>query len=206
LDRRSFFTRGAGKVAKVVTDHSAEQARKNAARWIRPPFAIDELEFLLACTRCDACIKACPYDLIFPLSAKLGAKIVSTPGLDLLNKGCQLCEGWPCVIACETGALKLPVKKSQDQDEFSEPDVYGDQYKERFVPKIANAFINKETCLPYNGPECGACRVCPVEGAMIWDMEKPEIDQALCTGCALCRAACIVEPKAVMIQSKYQKQ
>jgi len=203
LDRRSFFTRGAGKVAKAVTDHSAEQARKNAARWIRPPFALDELEFLLACTRCDACVRACTYDLIFPLSAKQGAKVASTPAMDLLNKGCHLCDDWPCVNACEVGALKLPVIDKKHND-LSEPDVYGDQYKERFVPKLANVFINKETCLPYSGPECGACKVCPVEGAMIWNMEKPEINQALCTGCALCREACIVDPKAVMVQSKYQ--
>lgn len=205
MDRRSFFTRGAGKVAKAVTEHSAEQARKNATRWIRPPFAIDELEFLLACTRCDACTKACPYGVIFPLSAKLGAKVVSTPGMDLLNKGCHLCEDWSCVNACETNALKLPdLKEPAETSELSEPDAYGDQYKERFVPKIANVFINKETCLPYNGPECGACRVCPVEGAMIWNMEKPEINQSLCAGCALCREACIVEPKAIMIQSRYK--
>ena len=129
--------------------------------------------------------------------------------MDLLNKGCQLCEDWPCVIACESDALKFPLRNKNENDievsEVSEPDKYGDQYKERFVPKIANVFINKETCLPYSGPECGACRVCPVEGAMIWNMEKPEIDQALCTGCALCREACIVEPKAVIVQSKYQK-
>lgn len=203
MDRRSFFTRGAGKVAKAVTDHSAEQARKNATRWIRPPFAIDELEFLLACTRCDACTDACPHQLIFPLSAKLGAKVVSTPGMDLLNKGCQLCEDWPCVKACEVDALKLPEIKD-NEGELTEPDACGDQYKMRFVPKIANAVINKETCLPYSGPECGACRVCPVEGAMVWSMEKPEIVSSLCTGCALCREACIVEPKAIIISSKYQ--
>lgn len=202
MDRRSFFTRGAGKVAKAVTDHSAEQARKNASRWIRPPFALDELEFLLACTRCDACIDACPYGVIFPLSAKLGAKVTSTPGMDLLNKGCHLCEGWECVAACEAGALKLPDTKKEDNG-VSEPDRYGDQYVERFVPKIANIFINKETCLPYSGPECGACKVCPVEGALIWNMEKPEINQALCTGCALCREVCITDPKSIMIQSKY---
>jgi ferredoxin-type protein NapG len=207
LDRRSFFTRGAGKVAKAVTDHSAEQVRKNASRWIRPPFALDELEFLLACTRCDACIDACPHGVIFPLSAKLGAKVTSTPGMDLLNKGCHLCEGWECVTACEAGALKLPQKhESEQQNELSVPDAYGEQYKERFVPKIANAVINKETCLPYSGPECGACKVCPVEGAMEWIMEKPEINQSLCTGCALCREACIVDPKAILITSKYQKE
>lgn len=205
MDRRSFFTRGAGKVAKAVTDHAAEQARKNAARWIRPPFALDELEFLLACTRCDDCINACPYDIIFPLSAKLGAKVAKTPGMDLLNKGCHLCEGWPCVVACETDALKLPQLKTET-GEVSEPDVYGDQYSERLVPKIATLFINKETCLPYHGPECGACKVCPVEGALTWLMEKPEINQKLCTGCALCREACIVEPKAITLQSKYQAE
>ena len=203
MDRRSFFTRGVGKVAKAVTDHSAEQARKNAARWIRPPFALDELEFLLACTRCDACVTACTYDLIFPLSAKQGAKVVSTPAMDLLNKGCHLCEDWPCVNACEVGALKFPVVE-KNSNELSEPDAYGDQYKERFVPKIANVFINKETCLPYSGPECGACKVCPVEGALVWSMEKPEINQTLCTGCALCREACIVDPKAVTVESKYK--
>ena len=203
MDRRSFFTRGVGKVAKAVTDHSAEQARKNAARWIRPPFALDELEFLLACTRCDACVTACTYDLIFPLSAKQGAKVVSTPAMDLLNKGCHFCEDWPCVNACEVGALKFPVVE-KNSNELSEPDAYGDQYKERFVPKIANVFINKETCLPYSGPECGACKVCPVEGALVWSMEKPEINQTLCTGCALCREACIVDPKAVTVESKYK--
>lgn len=203
MDRRSFFTHGAGKVAKAVTDHAAEQARKNAARWIRPPFAIDELEFLLACARCDACTEACPHEVIFPLSAKLGAKVAKTPGMDLLNKGCHLCEDWPCVNACETGALKLPVIKVEE-NELSAPDVYGQQYKERFVPRIATLTINKDTCLPYSGPECGACKVCPVEGALTWIMEKPEINQKLCTGCALCREACIVEPKAISVQSVYQ--
>ena len=202
MDRRSFFTRGAGKVAKAVTEHSAEAARKNAARWIRPPFAIDELEFLLACTRCDACVEVCPYDLIFPLSAKLGAKVISTPGMDLLNKGCHLCEDWPCVNACESDALRLP-KSDKKESDISDADKYGDQYKERFVPKIATVSINVETCLPYSGPECGACKVCPVEGALTWSMEKPEINQALCTGCALCREVCITEPKSIRVQSKY---
>jgi len=204
LDRRSFFTRGAGKAAKAVTDHSAEQARKNALRWIRPPFAIDELDFLLTCTRCEACIEACPYDIVFPLSAKLGAKVISTPAMDLLSKGCHMCEDWPCVNACEVNALVLPNDGNKSY-ELSEANALGVQYKERYVPKLSNAVINKEACLPYSGPECGACRVCPVEGAMLWSMEKPEINQSLCTGCALCRENCIVEPKAITIQSKYKK-
>ncbi|MDH5391751.1 MAG: hypothetical protein OEY11_01070 [Gammaproteobacteria bacterium] len=204
MDRRSFFTRGAGKVAKAVTEHSAEKARKEAVRWIRPPFALDELDFLLACTRCDACIEACTFDIIFPLSAKLGAKVIATPAMDLLTKGCQLCEGWPCVNACEANALKLPDQLLK-KHELSETNARGEQYKERYLPKLANIVINKETCLPYSGPECGACRICPVDGAMHWNREKPEINQSLCTGCALCRESCIVEPKAILVQSIYKK-
>ena len=27
---------------------------------LRPPWALDERDFLAACTRCDACVRACP--------------------------------------------------------------------------------------------------------------------------------------------------
>lgn len=209
MDRRAFFTRGAGKVAEVVTEHAAEKARKKAEQWIRPPFAIDELDFLLACSRCHACIDACPVDVIFPLSARLGAQVVATPAMDLLNKGCLMCEGWPCVTACEPRALKLPALPQNADEEsagkLSAPNANGEQYKTRLAPKLATVIINKTTCLPYSGPECGACRVCPVEGAMLWRLEKPEINQAVCTGCALCREACIVEPKALLVESRYKK-
>jgi len=63
------------------------------------------------------------------------------------------------------------------------------------------ASIDERSCLPYLGPECGACAdSCPVAGALQWpDGRKPVIDQDLCAGCALCREACIVDPKAVGI-------
>ena len=56
------------------------------------------------------------------------------------------------------------------------------------------------SCLPYLGPECGACNgYCPVPGAMHWQHERPSINDALCTGCGLCREACVIEPKAISI-------
>jgi len=209
MDRRSFFTRGAGEVAQAVTKHAAQKARENSSRWIRPPFAIDELDFLLACTRCDNCVDACPQNIIFPLSAKLGMKVFNTPAMDLLNHGCHLCEGWPCIQSCETGALMIPIASPDDkitkQEESNVSSVeLGNNDTKRVLPIIATVTINTKTCLPYSGPECGACRVCPVEGAMIWTMEKPSINPLLCTGCALCREACIVEPKAINVQSKYK--
>jgi len=205
LDRRTFFTRGAGKAARAVTTHAEDQARKNAARWIRPPFAIEELDFLLACDRCAECIDACPHHVIFPLASKLGIKVYATPAMDLLNQGCHLCEDWPCVQACTKGALKHPVNEPDDKPENKEdnnPDKAPDKAPEqRKLPVLAMVSINEEACLPYSGPECGACDICPVQGAMAWAMQKPVINSQLCTGCALCREACIVEPKAITIKS-----
>lgn len=184
MDRRDFFRRGIGKVAEVAVKSADKRVADRAKHWIRPPGAISELEFLLACTRCDACIEACPYSVIFPLSARLGVDVVRTPALDLLKKGCHLCVDWPCINACETNALIL------------------DESVPATVQKFANADINEALCLPFSGPECGACvSVCPVEGALYLKDEKPVINQAICIGCALCRDACVVEDKAINITS-----
>lgn len=215
MDRRAFFTRGAGKAAKVVAKHAVEKAHKNASRWIRPPFAIDELDFLLACNRCGDCTQACPHEVIFPLHSKLGVSVFATPAMNLLNQACHLCADWPCVEVCEKGALKIPVPAVENNEEgdinastvdksIDDENNVDAQEEQKPLPKIATVSINIDTCLPYNGPECGACRVCPVDGAMIWTMEKPSINMEFCTGCALCREACILDVKAINVQSKYK--
>jgi len=182
MDRRDFFRRGIGKATEVAVKTVDKRVADRAKHWIRPPFAIAEFEFLLACTRCNACVDACPYNVIFPLAALLGADVASTPALDLLKKGCHLCEDWPCVHACETKALV----RSDDEN----------------VTKFASAEINESLCLPFSGPECGACiYACPVENALVLVQEKPVINQEKCIGCALCREACVVEEKAINITS-----
>ncbi len=181
MDRRDFLRKSIGKVSEAAIDH-ADHRLSSRVNWIRPPFALPELEFLLTCTRCDACVSACPHDVIFKLAPRLGADLVGTPALDLLNRACHLCEEWPCVTSCEPKALLLPDTEPPPQ------------------PKLARAAINTQTCLPYLGPECGACRdSCPVENALLWDNERPVIDSDVCTGCALCREACVNEPKAIDI-------
>ena len=191
MDRREFFKAGLQKATKTAVQIADETVAQRASHWLRPPFAQAELEFLLACTRCDKCIEACPHDVIFNLPARLGAQVAGTPAMDILNKGCHLCDDWPCVNACEPKALQLPVL-----DEDVAPP----------LPKLAYAEINTSSCLPYQGPECGACKpACPVPGAMTWDREKPQINPEFCTGCGLCREACIVEPKAVNISSLYSE-
>lgn len=188
MDRRQFFQKALQKTAETVVKQGDARVTARASHWIRPPYAIAELEFLLSCTRCVECIAACPHEVIFPLAARLGADVAGTPALDLLNKGCQLCQEWPCVTACKTGALK----RSQETE-----DAGVDQ-----LPRLARVKIDRNACLPYQGPECGVCvGACPVPGALRLQQERPVIDEAVCTGCALCREACIVEGKAIQVTS-----
>ena len=188
MERRAFLRAGLERATDAAVSVAEQRLNERAKRWIRPPFALNELDFLLACTRCDKCIEACPHDVIFSLSANLGADVTATPALDLLNKGCHMCEDWPCVDVCEDNAL---VRDPNSQDD------------EPSLPLLATVTIDTAVCLPYNGPECGACRpACPVPGAMLWHREKPEIVAADCTGCGLCREACIVEPKAVLLKHR----
>ncbi|MCP4072342.1 MAG: hypothetical protein GY742_11465 [Hyphomicrobiales bacterium] len=47
---------------------------------MRPPFAIEEFDFLTKCTRCHDCIEACPHQAIYSLSSRRGIEIGSTSG------------------------------------------------------------------------------------------------------------------------------
>ena len=193
--RRSFFRRAAGKAAEKVVEHAEAKIEARAVRWVRPPFALSELEFVLACTRCSDCIEACPHNVIFPLPSNYGADVAATVALDVLNGGCHLCEDWPCVTVCEAGALKIPII-DQEEDEAAESTASW--------PKMARAEINPDECLPFKGPECGACDgSCPIPNTLIFQREKPQINQDSCSGCGLCRAACIADPKAIKISSLY---
>jgi ferredoxin-type protein NapG len=185
MERRDFFRRS---LQKAATHAEAAKARaQEAPRWVRPPHALPELHFLVTCTRCDECVKACPHQVIFKLSEQTDRLAAGTPALDLLNRGCHMCPDTPCVTACETGALKSPEAPNDTIPPY----------------KLAIATIDEKTCLPYSGPECGACASsCPVPGALKWGSGgRPVIDQTLCSGCAMCREACIVIPGAVQVST-----
>lgn len=186
MDRRSFLKRGAQKTAEQAVDLIEKRVKEQARRWIRPPWAVQELDLLIKCSRCGDCISACPQDIVFGLRASLGVDVAGTPALDLSHEACLLCDDWPCVSACNTGALQLPEGK----------------HAGTAPPKLAIAEIDRGNCLPYKGPECGACDgSCPVPGALSWKDHKPRINPGLCVGCGQCRAACVLEPAAVVLRS-----
>ncbi len=186
MKRRDLLRLGAKKAARAAVHLVQSKTGRRAEGWLRPPYAVDEISFLLGCTRCGKCLEACPHDVLFELPARLGRQVAGTPVMGLLDRGCRMCQDWPCVTVCEPGVLKLP-----DRDGETPPP----------PARLARAHINTEICLPYLGPECGACaHACPVPGALEWEAGlRPVIDQERCTGCAMCREACITEPRAVDI-------
>jgi ferredoxin-type protein NapG len=143
--------------------------------WPRPPGAVEEADFLRLCTRCDACIEACPHGAIGRLQSGPAA---GTPAMDPNTAPCHLCEGVPCAAACDEGAL-IPITP------------------EAIFLGIAE--ISTQSCLPFRGPECGACRTsCPI-GALTFSLARPRIDPDTCNGCGLCRADCPVWDRAITV-------
>jgi ferredoxin-type protein NapG len=71
---------------------------------LRPPGAVPEEQYLSMCIKCGQCLQVCPYDSIIleDIDGKAG---VGTAYIDPLARGCYLCEAFPCVLACPTGAL-----------------------------------------------------------------------------------------------------
>ena len=75
MKRRDFFKLGAQKAARTASQLASEKAVWQAEKWLRPPFAKPELEFLLACTQCDKCIAACERGVPFKLPERYGAEV-----------------------------------------------------------------------------------------------------------------------------------
>ena len=176
--RRGFFKKAFAQSAKTVA-HTIADKLPVAQRIdrIRPPGAVDELRFLELCTACDDCATACPHGAIFTLDASASPD-PGTPVMQPDTVACHMCTDFPCITACETGALAAPTAGAP--------------------PKVVlgRASIDKSLCFVFKGPECGACaRLCP-DGvdALTLRLGRPEINDT-CIGCGLCIEACPVGPQ-----------
>ena len=133
----------------------------------RPPHAVPESEFVVGCTKCDACIEACPPHAIFRAPESEGM-MAGLPIIDALTQPCLMCTDLPCVPVCEAGVLS-----------FDAPVAMG------------LAKIDSNLCLAFNGTVCTACvERCPVENAITMEAGHPVVDSDICTGCGVCLYVC----------------
>lgn len=145
---------------------------------IRPPGALDETGFLARCTRCSACIEACPEKIIKKDQA-------GYPVLDFSMGGCAFCN--KCADVCEQDALQV----CRTEQPFS----------------TTIATITDE-CLSLHGVNCRICEdACEPRAIRFKLMEGgltlPWIETSSCTGCGFCVSIC--PSRAIRIENKPDK-
>lgn len=140
----------------------------------RPPWAREERDFISSCTRCDACIDACPTAILVRADGGF-------PAVDFSRGECTFCGD--CVTHCAPRALLRPAE--------------GD------APWSSKASIG-QACLAAAGVECRVCgENCPV-GAIrfrprIGGVALPQLEAEACTGCGACFAPC--PTRAIVVQA-----
>ncbi|MCB9594394.1 MAG: 4Fe-4S dicluster domain-containing protein [Sandaracinaceae bacterium] len=178
--RRGWLFGMVPSVAEVVVEAVEERLIPPPARpRRRPPGAVAEASFLALCTRCDACVDACPHDAIFTY-VKTAGELARTPVMKPERRACPMCEGFPCAAACEPRALVVP--------------------RTRTV-RLGTVRIVEDRCFTFLGPECGACGgLCPTaKPAIRFIGSQPRVVVEECVGCGLCIEACPTLPAAIEI-------
>jgi len=149
----------------------------------RPPGALPEVAFLEACTRCGACIAACPEGTLFTQDG-------AAPEARVETHPCVMCKDVPCAAACETGALV--VADVAQMFRFGTAKVLTRLCLNH--GRAVGGEANDDTDAP-----CERCTDwCPVPGTLKLGADAiPRVDAATCTGCGLCAAHCAAYPRAI---------
>ena len=182
FSRKGFFKELFSVVKKGVANQIDQRMATTMDAPLRPPGALEELEFLSTCTRCGDCLTACPYKALQKRSVQSGLG-ANTPYIDPSLQACRLCPDLPCISACEPGAL-LPV---------AAPDQV----------RMGIATIDEEHCRTWDDKICTLCYdACPLpERAITINGDfHPEILSG-CVGCGLCEQHCPTSPSGVVVHS-----
>jgi ferredoxin-type protein NapF len=136
--------------------------RTHAEPAIRPPWSIPEQDFVERCTRCDACVKACPTYII-----KIGDG--GFPAIDFSQGECTFCQD--CVNACDANAFDLAQEVPWRLQLTINEDC------------LAANDIHCMACVD-------ACPEQAIRLHYASGVPTPAIDASRCTGCGGCIAIC----------------
>lgn len=177
MDRRSFLKLLLG--GGLLTLGMGATKVTGAEPMLRPPGALDEIDFLATCARCGKCAEICETGCIKTAHGENGLSI-GTPYIEPLERACNLC--MKCIDVCPTGALR-PIAKE---------DV-----------RMGKAIMDKDLCITRQGHDCRVCHAsCPMYNKAIYleDFNYPTIDHRYCVGCGTCVNVCMANPKALRIK------
>jgi ferredoxin-type protein NapG len=181
VTRKDFFRSGFLKAGEGLTElfrswvdvEPAARVRPKGPAFTRPPGALPESQFLEKCTKCDECIKLCPHWVVRKAGMELGPSIGGTPILLPKENPCVMCEDFPCIVACEPGALVMP--------------------SDGFAP-IGIAVVDEKACYMAQGQPCDYCvKDCPEKPKAIRVSDPGSAAEIIvddCTGCGKCAQIC----------------
>lgn len=182
--RRSALAAGAF-LGLFALSKGASAAASNASPLIRPPGSLAEARFNAACTRCEACVKVCPGNVIKPAPLEAGLDRFYTPRLSFAEGKCELCG--TCGAVCPTGAIAAVLENDM---------------------KIGTAEIDRGRCIAWHGrKKCLVCaEVCPKHAIAGTETLRPQVIGSACVGCGSCEHNCPAPETAVTVSSSGERR